>query len=56
MEAIEAGLNVIDTAECYANSEELIGAVLGKRRNDIYLFTKCGHGKSWSMTLGMQKI
>ncbi len=41
--ALDAGLNVIDTAECYMNSEELLGAALKDRRNDYFLFTKCGH-------------
>lgn len=41
--ALDAGLNVIDTAECYKNSEELIGRTVRHRRNDYYLFTKCGH-------------
>ena len=41
--ALDAGLNVIDTAECYHNSEELIGAAVSHRRNEFYLFTKCGH-------------
>ena len=41
--ALDAGLNVIDTAECYLNSEELIGRAVAGRRDDFYLFTKCGH-------------
>jgi aryl-alcohol dehydrogenase-like predicted oxidoreductase len=42
-EALDAGLNVIDTAECYGDSEALIGAAVGGRRRDYHLFTKCGH-------------
>jgi len=41
--ALDAGLNVIDTGECYEGSEELIGKTVADRRNDYYLFTKCGH-------------
>lgn len=41
--ALDAGLNVIDTAECYHKSEELIGEAVSNRRNEFYLFTKCGH-------------
>jgi aryl-alcohol dehydrogenase-like predicted oxidoreductase len=41
--ALDAGLNVIDTAACYDSSEELIGRAAGKRRKDFYIFTKCGH-------------
>ena len=47
-EALDAGLNVIDTAECYVTSEELIGAAVGARRGDFYLFTKCGHERGWA--------
>lgn len=42
-EALDAGLNVVDTAECYMNSEELIGEAVSHRRDDFLLFTKCGH-------------
>jgi aryl-alcohol dehydrogenase-like predicted oxidoreductase len=41
--ALDAGLNVVDTAECYPNSEEMIGAAVADRRKEFYLFTKCGH-------------
>lgn len=41
--ALDAGLNVIDTAECYPNSEEKIGRAVAGRRDQFYLFTKCGH-------------
>ena len=53
-EAFDAGVNVIDTAECYRDSEEMIGKAIRNRRNDCYLFTKCGHprgvesGANWS--------
>jgi aryl-alcohol dehydrogenase-like predicted oxidoreductase len=46
-EALDSGLNVIDTAECYDISEELIGGAVAKRRKEYYLFTKCGHERGW---------
>src|SRR5213078_4286687 len=45
--ALDAGLNVIDTAECYEDSEVLIGKAIGARRRDFFLFTKCGHAGGW---------
>lgn len=41
--ALDLGINVIDTAECYHTSEELIGDAIGHRRGEFFLFTKCGH-------------
>ena len=49
--ALDAGLNVVDTAECYVDSEVAIGKAIGGRRKDFHLFTKCGHapgGEGWS--------
>jgi len=45
--ALDAGLNVIDTAECYVDSEALIGAAVGSRRRELFLFTKCGHPRGF---------
>jgi aryl-alcohol dehydrogenase-like predicted oxidoreductase len=41
-EAVDAGLNVIDTAPLYSDSEEKLGRALRGRRDRFLLFTKCG--------------
>jgi aryl-alcohol dehydrogenase-like predicted oxidoreductase len=40
--ALDAGLNVIDTAAAYNSSEKLIGKAVSGRRKEFYLLTKCG--------------
>jgi aryl-alcohol dehydrogenase-like predicted oxidoreductase len=53
--ALDAGLNVIDTAECYwagseeSSSERLIGEAVSHRRQDYFLFTKVGHGSGLNL-------
>lgn len=54
-EALDSGLNVIDTAAAYLASEELIGQAVSNRRKDFYLFSKCGAAEGftkfdWSKT------
>jgi aryl-alcohol dehydrogenase-like predicted oxidoreductase len=46
--ALDQGLNVIDTGECYVDSEEKIGKAVSHRRDDFHLFTKCGHSSGFS--------
>src|SRR5258708_17384393 len=41
--ALDAGIKVIDTAECYADGESLIGKAIAHRRAEVVLMTKCGH-------------
>jgi aryl-alcohol dehydrogenase-like predicted oxidoreductase len=40
--ALDAGINVIDTADAYADSEDVVGAALRGRRDDVVLATKFG--------------
>lgn len=59
--AIDAGLNTVDTAECYADSEEKIGRAVAHRRADFHLFTKVGHasgieGADWDVDLMEKSI
>lgn len=41
--ALDEGLDAVDTAECYVDSEVLIGNAIADRRKEYYLFTKVGH-------------
>jgi len=59
--ALDAGINVIDTAECYEGSEQSIGNAISKRRSEFFLFTKCGHprgigSKDWSANSILESI
>ncbi len=61
--ALDGGLNVVDTAECYLESEVLIGAAIAHRRKEFFLFTKCGHtseppkqGPDWSKEGVLQSV
>jgi len=40
--AIDSGLNLIDTAAAYGDSEKLIGNAISGRRQEIVLLSKCG--------------
>jgi aryl-alcohol dehydrogenase-like predicted oxidoreductase len=59
--ALDAGINVIDTAECYEGGEESIGDAISKRRDEFFLFTKCGHPRGigsadWSANSILESI
>ncbi|MEX2673665.1 MAG: aldo/keto reductase [Phycisphaeraceae bacterium] len=59
---LDAGVNLIDTAACYPNSEQVIGRAVGHRRDDYVLASKCGHlahglrGREWSAELIARSI
>jgi aryl-alcohol dehydrogenase-like predicted oxidoreductase len=52
--ALDAGINFLDTAECYNQSEELVGKAVSHRRSEFFLATKTGHvsggydGQEWT--------
>ena len=52
--ALDAGVNFLDTAECYGRSEEFIGRTIAHRRDEFVLATKAGHvagdysGQPWT--------
>lgn len=54
---LDSAVNVVDTAECYPDSEQAIGRAVGHRRDDFVLISKCGHlapglrGREWSPEL-----
>ncbi len=41
-EALDGGINYIDTSPCYGLSEEFIGKAISHRRNEYHISTKCG--------------
>ena len=43
---VDAGINLIDTANDYGNSEELIGRYLDGRYSEFHIATKCGCSRS----------
>lgn len=55
-EALDAGINFLDTGECYSRSEEIIGRTIAHRRSEYFLATKAGHAvdaNSRPVTLGV---
>jgi len=51
--ALNVGINFLDTAACYASTEELIGSAVSHRRDEFFLASKCGHvvdteGEPWT--------
>ena len=44
---LDLGITFIDTADCYAESEELLGRFLGDRLSEFVVATKCGCVHTW---------
>jgi hypothetical protein len=61
-QALDSGVNFLDTAACYGISEELMGIVASDRRDEFVLATKAGHylprgeGDDWTYDLIISSI
>jgi aryl-alcohol dehydrogenase-like predicted oxidoreductase len=61
-QALDCGVNFLDTAACYGISEELIGLVASERRDEYVLATKAGHylprneGEDWTYDLVISSV
>ncbi len=61
-QALDSGVNFLDTAACYGISEELVGIVASERRDEFVLATKAGHflpreeGEDWTYDLIISSI
>ena len=61
-QALDNGVNFLDTAACYGISEELLGVVASDRRDEYVLATKAGHflprgdGEDWTYDLVISSI
>ncbi|MHB8382402.1 MAG: aldo/keto reductase [Candidatus Binataceae bacterium] len=60
-DALDSGLNLIDTAACYGDGEAQLGAALASRRRDFILMSKCGHaaglpGDDWEPAMIARSI
>jgi aryl-alcohol dehydrogenase-like predicted oxidoreductase len=60
--ALDGGINFLDTAACYGNSEEWIGQTISHRRQEYILATKAGHvvegyeGEEWTAQTVLDSI
>src|SRR5262245_44561762 len=56
--AIEAGVNVVDTADAYSGgeSEEILAEVLARHRDDLLVATKVGFGASHGAPLSPENV
>ncbi len=61
-QALDNGVNFLDTAACYDISEELLGVAASDRRNEFILATKAGHstprneGEDWTYELVLSSV
>ena len=61
-EALDSGINFLDTSACYGLSEELIGASVANRRDEYVLASKAGHvvgaakGQAWTAPVIAESI